>query len=98
MLSVKKLGIDTVELSHAEGEVGIRCLDQKVVMIVHETVGMAEPVVLPDSRTEDGKELLPICIIHIDLSPRISAGGDMIDSTRVFNSEWTCHDNTYSRS
>jgi hypothetical protein len=59
---------------------------------------MAEPVVLPDSRTEDGKELLPISIIHIDLSPCISAGRDMIDSTGVFNSKRTCHDNTYSRS
>jgi hypothetical protein len=27
MVSVKKLGIDTVELSHAEGEIGIQCLD-----------------------------------------------------------------------
>ena len=89
MVSVKKLGIDTVELSHAEGEVGIRCLDQKVVMIVHETVGMAEPVVLPDSRTKDGKELLPISIIHKDLSPCFTAGGGMIDSTGVFNSERT---------
>jgi phosphopantetheine adenylyltransferase len=98
MVSVKKLGIDTVDLSHAEGEIGIRCLDQQMVVVVHETVGMAEQVVLPDSRTKDGKELLPISIIHIDLSPRITAGGDMIDSTRVFNSERTCHDNTYSRS
>jgi hypothetical protein len=27
MVSVKKLGIDTVELSHAEGKIGIQCLD-----------------------------------------------------------------------
>lgn len=66
-------------------------------MVVHQTVGMAEPVVLPDSGGEDGKELLPICIIHEDFPPCISTGGNMIDSTRVFNSQRTCHYYTYSR-
>jgi hypothetical protein len=97
MVPVKKLGIDPIELTHTEGEVGIRCLNQKVVMVVHETVGMAKPVVLPDSRTKDGKELLSIYIIHADLSPCIPTGGDMIDSAEIFNSERTGHNNTYSR-
>jgi len=98
MVPVKKLGIDPIELSHTEGEIGIRCLNYKVVMVVHETVGMTEPVVLPDSGGEDCKELLPISIIHEDFPPCISTGGDMIDSTRVFNSERTGYNNTYSRS
>jgi len=97
MVSVKKLGIDPIELTHTEGEIGIRCLDYKVVMIVHETVSMTEPVVLPDSRTKDGKELLSIYIIHEDLSPCIPTGGDMIDSAGIFNSERTGHNNTYIR-
>ena len=67
-------------------------------MVVHQTVGMAEPVVLTDSRTEDGKELLSVSIIHEDFSPCIPTGGDMIDSAGIFNSERTGHEYTYSRS
>jgi len=82
VVPVEELGIDAVDLAHAEGEVRIRCLDEKVIMVVHETVGMAEPIVLPDRRSEDGEKLLPVGIIREDLSPSISTGGDMIDSAR----------------
>ena len=42
--SVKVLGIDSVQLSHPSGEIALRSLDNKKVVVVHETVGMTEPV------------------------------------------------------
>ncbi len=48
MPSVKKLGIDAVKLSHAEGEVAVGCFDQKMVVVGHEAVGVAQPITLVD--------------------------------------------------
>jgi hypothetical protein len=37
---VKPLGIDAVDLSHAPGEIPLRRLHEKMIVVVHETVGM----------------------------------------------------------
>jgi hypothetical protein len=38
---IEELGVDTVQLAHAESEVTVRSLDKKMIMIIHETVGVA---------------------------------------------------------
>jgi hypothetical protein len=38
---IKKLGIDTVELSHAEREVSVGRFNQEMVVVVHKTIGVA---------------------------------------------------------
>jgi hypothetical protein len=35
MVSIKVLGIDTIELAHALGKVSIRGFDKQVVMVAH---------------------------------------------------------------
>jgi hypothetical protein len=42
---VEELGIHSVQLAHAYGQVAIRCFDEKMIMIGHETVSVAYPVV-----------------------------------------------------
>jgi hypothetical protein len=37
---IEELGVDTIHLAHAEGKVSVRGLDEEMVVIVHETVGM----------------------------------------------------------
>ena len=37
-------GMVTVKLTHSAGQIGIRGLYHEMVVIVHETVGMAQPV------------------------------------------------------
>ena len=44
MAAVKALGINTIEVPHASTEIPLKCLNQQVIVIVHETVGVAEPV------------------------------------------------------
>ena len=41
---VVALGIDAVELAHPLGKVRFRCFDDEVIVVVHQTVRMAEPV------------------------------------------------------
>jgi hypothetical protein len=42
---VKKLCIDAIKLSHAERKIAVGCFDQKMVVVGHEAVGVAEPVI-----------------------------------------------------
>jgi len=39
-----RAGVDTAQLAHAFGQVGLRCLDDDVVMVRHLAVGVAPPV------------------------------------------------------
>ncbi len=42
---IKSLGVESIQLSHSEGEVAIRRLDENVVVISHEAVSVTDPVV-----------------------------------------------------
>jgi hypothetical protein len=39
------LSVNAVELAHADGEIGLGRLHQQVIMIGHQAVGVADPVV-----------------------------------------------------
>ena len=39
--AVEALGVDAVQLAHADGQVAVRRLDHQVVMVAHQAVGMA---------------------------------------------------------
>lgn len=38
MISVESLGVDTIDVSHAAGNIGIRGLDQKMIVVRHQAV------------------------------------------------------------
>ena len=42
---VEELGIHSVQLSHAEGKITVWGLDKEVIMVGHEAVGVADPIV-----------------------------------------------------
>jgi hypothetical protein len=37
--------IEAVQLPHAEGKVGVRGIDKKMIVVVHEAIGVTDPVV-----------------------------------------------------
>ena len=39
MIAVESLGVDTVDVSHAAGNIGIRGLDQKMIVVRHQAIG-----------------------------------------------------------
>ena len=43
--SIISLSVDAVELAHADGEVAVGGLDDEVVVVAHEAIGVAEPVI-----------------------------------------------------
>jgi len=78
--SVGTLGVHTVQLAHALGQVGLRHLDDPMVMVRHLAVGMAAPV---EALTHLAEEIQPsgaVRIVMINGLAPITAGGDMVVS------------------
>ncbi len=88
---VKKLGVDSVKLSHAEGEVTVGCFDQKVVVIGHKTVGVAQPVITFVDVLKGVEEILAVLVIFEDGLLFVAARGNMIYGTRVFYAKRAGH-------
>lgn len=59
MSSVRSLGIDAVDLAHADRQIDVTGLDHKVVMVVYKAVSIAKPVVPYENHTQGRKKVLP---------------------------------------
>ena len=44
MAPIEALGIDAIQLPHPRGQIALGRLDEQVVVVVHQTVGMAQPL------------------------------------------------------
>jgi hypothetical protein len=91
---VEKLGVDAVQLSHAEGEIAVRSLDEEVIVIGHEAVGVANPIVAFINVLESIQEVLAVLVILKDRLLFVPAGGYMIDCAGIFYAERAGHDET----
>ncbi|OGX39696.1 MAG: hypothetical protein A3C53_05605 [Omnitrophica WOR_2 bacterium RIFCSPHIGHO2_02_FULL_68_15] len=63
MDEVEVLDILTLKVSHDQIEVGLRRLQEKMVMVVKETIGKEASPVLVDGSTQDAEEHLAIPIV-----------------------------------
>ena len=63
VLPVVSLGIDAVYLSHSLRKVSLRGFNDQMVMVVHETIGMAEPMKPLDNTTEKFQEVQAIFVV-----------------------------------
>ena len=88
---VKKLGIDAVKLSHAEGEVSVGRFDQEMVVVGHEAVGVAQPVITLVNMLKGVEKILAVLVVFEDSLLFVAARGNMIHGTRVFYAKRTGH-------
>jgi len=64
MAAVEGLGVDPVKLSHAPGKVSLRGLDEEVVVVIHEAVGVAAEAVASNHLSQDPEEGKAIVIVQ----------------------------------
>jgi hypothetical protein len=88
---VKKLGIDAVQLPHPEGEVAIGCFDQKMIVVGHEAVGVAQPIITFVDVLKNVEEVLTILVVLEDHLLFVATRRNMIHGTRVFYAKRTSH-------
>lgn len=60
MAAIEDLRVDPVELPHPAGEIRLRRLNQQMIVIVHQTIGMAQPPEAADHLAEDRQPDLTI--------------------------------------
>jgi hypothetical protein len=88
---VKKLRVDAIKLSHAEGEVAVGCFDQKMIVVGHETVGVAQPIITFVDVLKGVEEILAVLVIFEDGLLFVAARGNMIYGSRVFYAKGSGH-------
>jgi hypothetical protein len=79
---VEALGVDTVHLAHALGQMARLRFDHQMKVIGHQTVSITHPLHPPADLPEHVEECLSILIAQVDIRPVIVTGGDMVQSTR----------------
>ena len=93
---IRCLGIDTVQLPHSLREIPVGRLNHKVVMISHQTIGVTDPIEVPDHSFQDFQKPHPVGVILINRFPSITSGSDMIERTLELNSYGSGHTTKYS--
>ena len=75
-------------------QIALRRFNQEVVMVIHEAIRGAEPVIPLDDLGEEGKKAFPVCVIRVDGSTRVAAAGHMIQGARKCETQGSCHRRT----
>jgi len=92
MIFVEELGIDSVQLPHAEGEITVRRLDEEMVMVGHQAIGVAYPVVALVDVLECIKKSVPIVVVFENGFLFISPRCDMINCASIFYAKRAGHE------
>tara|TARA_R110000782_G_scaffold91608_2_gene174886 strand:+ start:939 stop:1256 length:318 start_codon:yes stop_codon:yes gene_type:complete len=85
------LGIDTVQLAHAAGEIAVWRFNQKVVMIARQAISMTQPVVLLVDFAKQAKERFTIVVIVVNRLAPVTTRGDVLKRAGKFQSERSGH-------
>lgn len=89
---VKELSIDSVQLPHAEGKVAIRCFNQEMIMVGHEAVGVAQPVIALVDVLKCVKEVLSVLVVLKNVLFFVATGSYVVNGAWVFYAKWASHD------
>ena len=87
MIFIEELRVDAIELPHTEGQIAFGGLDEKVVMVGHEAIGVTDPIIPFDDVLKSIQKNFPVMIIFKDRFLLIPTGSDMVDCTSVFYAE-----------
>ena len=91
MTLIEKLSIDAVQLPHPQRKIAIGCFDQEVIVVVHEAVGMTEPIIPLIDMLECVQEVDAVLVVFENGFLFIAAGGYVIDGTGVFYTKGAGH-------
>jgi len=84
--SIEQLRVHAVQLPHAESQIAVRRLDEEMIMVVHEAVGMTDPIVAFVHVLKGVQEPDAVLVAFEDRLPLITARSDVVNSTGIFNS------------
>ena len=89
--AIEALSVHPVELAHADGQVGLGRFHQQMIMIGHQTVGVADPTVTRDNLGESLRKELAVVIREKDLRRALPRAGQMIDRAEKLQTKRSCY-------
>ena len=89
---VVALSIDAVELAHPFGKVCLGSFDDQVIMIVHQTGGVAQPVKALHDFSQALQERMAIRVVIVDVFAGIAPRRYMVDRPVKLQAKRTSHD------
>lgn len=91
MSPIEPLRVHTVQLSHCDREIRRGCLDQQVVVIAHEAIGVTEHAIAGDSGCQHDEEPRAVIIVFEDRAPSIPTRSNVVDSAGKLEPERPGH-------
>ena len=93
--AVEMLRIPTVQAMHPPGEGWKSGLQQKMVVVPHQAIGVEEPRLIGDDRGENVQEKTAIGGISKDRSPLMAPAGDVVERARELQAKRSRHMHSY---
>jgi hypothetical protein len=90
--AIEPLCVGAVESFQASTEIGLWRFDHEMIVIAHQAISVASPMLLRDFPTEQADELPPICVIYEDGLLCVAAGGDVVEGASEFETQWASHE------
>ena len=91
MTRIKVLRLVAVQVAHSTREIAVGRLDEEVVMIAHEAVGVEDEIVRFDHVFKPIEKSFSIAIGEKDVLLCVAASNDVIEGTVEFDAKRSCH-------
>jgi hypothetical protein len=91
MAAVELVRVATQEPPHPGAEGWLGCLDDRVEVRVHQTVGVDAPAGSPRRAPQTGDERLPVVVVDDDTPASVTAGDDVVDRPSSFGPSLARH-------
>jgi hypothetical protein len=88
---IEALRVHTVELSHPARQVCRGRLDDQVIVVAHQAVGMAPPSEPVDDVRERLQECPPVLVVEKDRFSRIATRSDVVERSSELDPQWPSH-------
>jgi hypothetical protein len=84
MATIKRLRVGAIQSAHPAAEIPFGGFNQEMIMVIHQTIGIAAPLLLLYFEAQEIEKTTPIQVIQIDSLSPVPTCGHMIKGTLIF--------------
>ena len=89
--AIERLCVGSVQLTHGERDISVGNLQQEMVVVAHQAIGVTEHIMLLGHGAEYGQQTPTIGVIPEDVSTLVSTRHYVVDATGDHETERPCH-------
>ena len=92
--AIEGLGVDAVDVTHQQGEIGLPGVQHEVVVVAHQAIGQGFGVEAGQRLRHDLQQAVAILAIGKDVFAPVTTRGDVIHRAGKFDTQRTGHART----